>query len=678
MSGYGLVGASVPRQLPALIRDFTGRERQLAALDSVLPDDSTVPSTVAVLDGTGGVGKTALVTYWAHRAQNQFPDGTLFVNLRGYGPSAPLDPAVVLGGFVTGLGVPLEQVPAELDAVAGLFRSLLAGRRVLVVLDNAAAAEQVRPLLPATAGCMAVVTSRNSLNDLFVFDAAYRITLDPLGPAESHTLLQAMLGSARIEHEPDAASDLVRLCAGLPLAVRVAATRIASRPRWRIADVVDEIKEDQLADDGTGGMMGDAVQAVFGWSYTRLTPEQARVFRLLGWHPGTGFSVPAVAALCGLKRRETSWCLDALADLHLIEPDSRHQYRMHDLLHAYARARARLDTPDEQQTARERILTWYAYVAQLADRLIYQGFPSMDVKIDRVVPVPPLDDRAQALAWLTTEQPTLYAAARTALEWEFYTPVLVLAATSRFLTYLPRPLWTIRLDMEELGITSARALGDHAAEFLLREFHSETLGTLERWDEAEAGFAGLDTPGNPKRYTAFIGLGGIHLKQGRLQRARDYYQQALALVRSHGPVRTQAVIEGNLATIATKLGEYELALDHIDRERDLRHQAGDHVGHAHSFYREATAELAQSHHLRALELAEQALARYWELPGTNLLIAPALELAATCLDHSGDLTRAADYLQRAATLYTDLALPAEATRERWRDITARATAPPDA
>ncbi|MDX3187769.1 tetratricopeptide repeat protein [Streptomyces sp. MN03-5084-2B] len=672
------VNAPIPRQLPGPVRDFIGREHHVAALDSVLPNETTAHSTVVVLDGTGGVGKTSLVTYWAHRVQDRFPDGTLFVNLRGYGPSAPLDPVVVLGGFVTALGVPRDQVPADLDAAAGLFRSLLAGRRVLVVLDNTASAEQVRPLLPTTAGCMALLTSRDSLTDLFVSESAHRISLDLLGSAESQALLLAVLDPARIEHEPEATDELIRLCAGLPLAVRIAATWAAARPHWQIADVVDEIREDQRADDGTSGRVGEAVHRVLSWSYAHLTAGQAQVFRWLGFHPGTEFSVLAVAALCGLRRRETYRCLEALAELHLVEPVGRHRYRMHDLLHAYARARARLDTPDEQHAACQRVLTWYAYVAQLADRLLYPGFPSLDVEIERVGPAPDVGDRAQALAWLTAEQPTLYAAARTALEWEFYALVLALAATSRFLTYLPRPLWTVRLEIEQHGVAAARALGDAAAEFFLVESRSETLSLLRRWDEAEAGFASLDTPRNPQRYTAFIGLGGVHLKQGRLQRARDCYQQALPLARSHGLVRTQAVIEGNLATIAIRLGEYEPALAHIDRERTLRDQAGDQVGHAHSFYRAATAQLAQGRHAPALELAERALAGYRTTPGVDKLVARALELAATCLDHAGDLARAADYLQRATTLYTDLGLPADATRERWRKVTARATAPPDA
>ncbi|OLF10307.1 hypothetical protein BLA60_17415 [Actinophytocola xinjiangensis] len=668
----------MPRQLPVPVRDFTGREHQVAALDRLLRSDTTTHGAVVVLDGIGGVGKTTVVTHWAHRIQDQFADGTLFVNLRGYGPSAPLDPAVVLGSFLAAFGVTQNQIPAELDAAAGLFRSLLASRQVLVVLDNAVSAEQVRPLLPTTAGCMAVVTSRDNLTDLVISESARRISLDPLAPAESHSLLLAVLGPARTEREPDASSELVRLCAGLPLAVRVAATRVASRPHWAIADVVDELREDQVADDGTSGIVGDTVQVVFDWSYARLTPEQARVFRLLGWHPGTEFSVPAVAALCGSRRRETYRCLEALAELHLVEPVSRNRYRMHDLLHAYARTRARLDSAAEQHAVCRRVLTWYASVTQLADKLLHPGFPSLDVELDQSGPLLALDDRAQALDWLTTEQPTLYAATRAAAEYEIYTPVLALAAAARFLTYLPRPLWVVRLEIETLGITVASALGDPVAEFFLRESRSETLIALQRWDEAEAGFASLDTQRNPKRYTAFIGLGWVHLSQGRWQRARDCYQQALPLAREHGQVRTLAVIEGNLATIAIGLGEHEQALAHIDRERDLRYRAGDREGHAHSFYRAATACLALGHHAAALELAEQALAGYRELPGTDGLVAPALELAATCLDHAGDLPRAADYLQRAATLYTDLGLPADDTRERWREVTARATTPPDA
>ncbi|WP_406631902.1 ATP-binding protein [Amycolatopsis sp. WGS_07] len=668
--------APVPRQLPAPLGDFTGRERQVSALDAAMPSGAGASSTVAVLDGVGGAGKTALATHWAHRVQARFRDGALFANLRGYGPSAPLDPAIVLGSFLAALGVGPERIPGELDAATGLFRTMLAGRRMLLVLDNAESAEQVRPLLPAAAGCMAVVTSRDRLTDLVVSEAAHRISLDLFAPVESRALLRAVLGQDRIEDEPDAAAELARLCAGLPLAVRVAATRVSSRPRWQIADVVDEIREDQVADDGASGIAGDAVEAVFGWSYARLAPDQAAVFRQIGWHPGTEFSVLAVAALCGTGEREAYRHLEALAELHLVEPMGRHRYRMHDLLHAYARSRARLDPVDDQHAARRRVVTWYARVAQHADQLLFSGFPFLAVEVDQVGAPPDLTDRDQALAWLTSEQPALYTATRTAVDDGVYAPVLALAATSRFLIYLPRPLWTVQLEIETLGVAAAQALDDPSAEFFLRESRSETLSTLERWDEAEAGFTSLDTPRNPERYNAFIGLGEVHLKRGRLQRARDCYQQALPLVLAHGLARTQAVIEGNLATIAIRLGENDQALAHSDRERELRRQAGDEVGHAHSIYRAATVRLAQGDHAAALLLAEQALTDYRELPGTGKLIAPALELAATCLEHAGDLARAVDCLQRAVALYSDLGLPADAARARWRDVAARA-APPD-
>lgn len=229
----------VPRQLPLTVGDFTGRAEHLAALDALLTSGSRdqVPgaAVISAVDGSGGIGKTTLAVHWAHRVQDRFPDGTLYANLRGYGPGEPAAPSEILDGFLRAVGTPVDRMPQGLDARAGLYRSLLADRRMLIVLDNANNADQVRPLLPAAPGCMAVVTSRDSLTGLVITEGATRLTLDLFEPSEAHDLVAGVLGASRTAAEPDAVADLVRLCARLPLALRIAAGRVAGMPHTTVA-----------------------------------------------------------------------------------------------------------------------------------------------------------------------------------------------------------------------------------------------------------------------------------------------------------------------------------------------------------------------------------------------------------------------------------------------------------
>ncbi|MFI6032536.1 NB-ARC domain-containing protein [Amycolatopsis magusensis] len=290
-------GGVVPRQLPAAVRDFTGRTEHLAALDTLIPSDPGPESldkqrarsvVITAVDGAGGIGKTTLALHWAHRIQDRFPDGTLHVNLRGYGPGEPATSAEALGGFLRALNVAPRAIPAEVEAQSALLRSLLAGRCVLMVLDNAHSAEQIRPLLPGTPGCMVVVTSRDSLTGLVVTDAAHRLTLDLLTEQEAHDLLIGIIGADRAAAEPEAVDDLIRRCARLPLALRIAASRVAAHPHLTVADVVAELADDRTRLDilSDTGDERAAIRTVFDWSYQRLPPEQARLFRRLGLHPG--------------------------------------------------------------------------------------------------------------------------------------------------------------------------------------------------------------------------------------------------------------------------------------------------------------------------------------------------------------------------------------------------------
>ncbi|WP_206785540.1 tetratricopeptide repeat protein [Amycolatopsis sp. MtRt-6] len=670
----------VPRQLPPAVRDFAGREDQLARLDDLLlAGDENRPAAMVIsaLDGTAGVGKTALAVQWAHRVEHRFADGTLFADLRGYGPSAPLRPDLVLASFLHVLGVDEDRIPAEPDLQISMYRSVLAGRRVLILLDNAGTAEQVRPLLPGSPGCVVLVTSRASLTGLLVAEAASQVTLDLFTPAEARVLLRRILGATRVAAEPDAVADLVEVCARLPLALRIAATRIATRRHTSVAEVVADIAggRDRLDVLSSSGDERSAVRSVFDWSYTRLADEHAGLFRRLGLHPGAEFGVPAAAAVAGVDEAKAYRLLEALADVHLIEPAGRRRYRFHDLLHAYAAHRAEQDDdPDSRREATSRLFRWYARIAQAADRLVFPGLEYPDIALPPAGPEVPLADRAQAFAWLNTEQANLLAVLRSAPE---YRTAVVLAAAARFLRRRERTQWSVRLEAETLGIEAARAAEDRAGEAFLLGFRGDTLADLGRWDEAEADFRrqlalARDFDDAVRHEVALAGLGQIRLLQQRYAEARDFYRQALPLARQAGGGRPEAVVECNLSQISVRLGEFEQAREHAERELVLRRETADRVGEAYALRDLAVAMQGLEDHDTAIEYAGQAIALYRSLAGTETLLADALETAATSLERTGDVPQAAECLAEACALLDDLDEERAATlRARARDLTTR-------
>ncbi|WP_410611569.1 ATP-binding protein [Amycolatopsis sp. lyj-109] len=669
----------VPRQLPPAVRDFAGRDDQLARLDDLLlAHGETRPAAMVIsaLDGTAGVGKTALAVQWAHRAEHRFADGTLFADLRGYGPSAPARPDLVLASFLHVLGVDEDRIPAELDAQVSVYRSVLAGRRVLILLDNAGTADQVRPLLPGSPGCVVLVTSRASLTGLLVAEAASQVTLDLFTPAEADVLLRRILGATRVAAEPEAVADLVEVCARLPLALRIAATRIATRRHTSVAEVVADIAggQDRLDALSSSGDERSAVRSVFDWSYTRLSDEHAGLFRRLGLHPGVEFGVPAAAAVAGIDEATAYRLLEALADVHLIESVGGRRYRFHDLLHAYAAHRAELDTtPDSRREAASRLFTWYARTAQAADRLVFPGLESLDIELPTVGPGVALADRAQALAWLTTEQANLLAVLRSATE---HHTAVVLAATARFLSLRERTLWSVRVEAETLGLDAARAAGDGAAEAFLLGFRGDTLADLGRWDEAEADFArqlvlARDLDDAVRHQVALTGLGQIRFLQQRYAEARDLYLRALPQAR-HAGARPEAVVECNLSRISVRLGEFEQARAHAERELVLRREGADRVGEAYALCDVAVALQGLGAHDSALEYTGKAITQYRALPGTEALLADALETAAASLERTGAMVRAGECLTEAAGLLDALDAERAATlRARVRELTSR-------
>ncbi|MEU4037333.1 AfsR/SARP family transcriptional regulator [Streptomyces collinus] len=404
---------SVPAQLP--YDTFTGRRAELDLALCLLSSDSEAADTVVInaIGGMAGVGKTTLAVHWAHRVSDRYPDGQLYVNLRGFDPSgAVMTPAEAVRGFLDTLGVPPERVPRDLDVQSALYRDMLAGRRFLVLLDNARDTEHVRPLLPAVPGCLTLVTSRDQLTDLVTAHGAHALTLRPLDVTEARELLVRRLGGERTDAEPDAVAEITALCAGLPLALACVAARAATHPHFSLSAVAAELREAHGSLDAFSRADASAdVGVVFSWSSRALSPAAARLFRLLGLHPGPDVTAPAAAALAGLTVPAARGLLTELSRLHLVNEHTPGRYAFHDLLRAHAAelAHTEHDGP-ARRAAVDRLFRHYLHTAHAAGLLIApyaDGIPLDPAPAD--TRPEPLADDERALAWLTAEHAVLLA-----------------------------------------------------------------------------------------------------------------------------------------------------------------------------------------------------------------------------------------------------------------------------
>jgi tetratricopeptide (TPR) repeat protein/DNA-binding XRE family transcriptional regulator len=574
-------GQVAPRQLPGPVRQFAGRDRELAALASLLNQVGTTPAAAVILaiGGTAGVGKTALAVHWANKVAERFPDGQLYVNLRGYDPDELLPAANALAGFLRDLGVPGPDIPAEASERAARFRSLLAGRRMLVILDNAGRVEQIRPLLPGSPSCVTLVTSRDALAGLVARDGAVRLDLDLLPLAEAIGLLRALIG-ARVEADPDAAIALAALCARLPLALRVAAELAAARPAASLAELAGELADEQQRLDllDADGDPGTGVRAVFSWSYQHLDPEAACLFRFLGLQPGLDLGLYAAASLAATTVRQARRVLNALARAHLTQPTGPGRHAMHDLLRAYARELAAThDEEDEVRAALTRLFDHYLYTAAAAMDTLFPAERHRRPRIPvPVTAVPPLAAPAEARAWLDTELANLVAiAGHTVRDWPGHT-IRLSATLSRYLGgggHFPQAVV-----IYTHALAAARATGDHAAEA-----------------------------------TALSNLSQIDLHHGLSQRAASQLRQALALVREVGDRAGEARVLNNLATVEAQQGHYYQAGVHHQQALELYLAADDRTGAARALHGLGDMDLrlgryqpADDHLQRALALCRES------------------------------------------------------------------------
>jgi tetratricopeptide (TPR) repeat protein len=617
---------------------------------------------ISALDGTAGVGKTALAVHWAHSVQHRFPGGTLYANLRGYDPGRPADPRDVLGGFLGALGVPQEQIPSGLEARAGIYRSVLAGRRMLVVLDNANSAGQVRPLLPGDPGCLVVVTSRASLTGLMIGEGATRMTLDLLTPDEALELVRTILGLPRADAEPESVVELIGTCARLPLALRIAAGRVATRPHLTLAELVAELRSDLGRWDALSVPTDEntAVWPVFGWSYHLLTEAQARMFRRLGLHPGSEISPHTAAAVASVEVAEARRLLDALSEAHMIEPIARDSYRFHDLLRAYAADRVNHDEPSaDRDQARRTLIEWYAHhtvtAATTVSPMLADWFGGTDPG-RCVAPGITFAGPAEAWAWIGREGVNVLAVARAAVRHDLDRSTVALArVTVSFLSM--QALWDEALEVCRAGLVAARRLGDRTAE--CRQVENLALllwsvGEVREADDAIRAALTLARGIDDQWLVAEVlhHLGWLCVDRKLFTEARDHLLAALPLSLGAQDGRMEYLVECHLGAAYSGLGEHDRARQHIERSLTLLRQTGHLGAESYLLTRLAQARQSAGDHDEAIELCEQALDReHHHYPTRPQDHAATLDTLGTSLRHVGDPARAIELWREALAIF---------------------------
>jgi DNA-binding SARP family transcriptional activator/Tfp pilus assembly protein PilF len=648
------------RQLPATARHFTGRAPELAELSGFLDQaDQEKPGTAVIfaIGGTAGVGKTALAVHWAHRVAYRFPDGHLYVNLRGYDSGQLVSATDALAMFLRVLGVNGEDIPRDEDERAARYRSILAGRRMLVVLDNAVSSEQVRPLLPGTPACTVLVTSRDALAGLAARDGAHRLTLDLLSLDDAVRLLRRLIGD-RADADLEVAAALAGQCCRLPLALRIAAELAVGRPDDSLADLTGELADQHRRLDllDADGDPGTAMRAVFSWSYRRLDADVACAFRLLGLHPGSDFDPYAAAALTGTSFERATQLLDALARAHLIEPVGQgRRYGMHDLLRAYARElTAEQELPPVRREAVGRLADYYLYTAATA---IDTMFPAESDRRPRIPPPatssPAVTTIDAARNWLDTERATLVAlAAHTAADgW----PSHAIRLSIILFRYLQTGgHYTEVIAIQDHARRAARVTGDRAAE--AEALQGLTVIDLRQGrhrqaaDRIQQALSLYRETGNQAGQARALGnLGIAGFLQGRYQEATRHLQQAVAVYRETGNQAGEARHLNNLGLVELRMGSYRQAGQHLDQALIICRQIGNQSDEAYALSNLGVISLRLGNHQQASEHLDQALTICRET-GNRDCEAYALNNLGMVRSGLGDHRRASEHLDQALTI----------------------------
>ncbi len=616
----------VPAQLPLDAPGFSGRHEELAMLQKMLPaksagsgaarpsqatpgeastgeastgeaspgeaspgeasTDQTVP--IVVISGTAGTGKTALAVRFGRQVAKRFPGGQLYVNLRGLDPAtAPMEPAEALRFFLDALGVPPYRIPADTQGRSALFRSMLDGKRMLIVLDNARDGAQVRPLLPGSPGSLVVVTSRNEMTGLVAAEGAVPLTLDVLSYDEAREMLVRRLGQDRAAAEPEAADEIIFSCARLPLALGIAVGRAAARPKRPLTELAAELRDARSRLDALEA--GDAVtnvRAVLSWSYDQLSAPAARMFRLLGVHPGPDISLSAAASLAGLARADAGAALRELSRTHMVAEYLPARFTFHDLLRAYAADQAeRHDPAPERRAAVHRVLDYYLHTAVAASQRFNPGRSPLRLASPQPGVVPAdMADKDQAMAWFGAEAAVLLALIAHAATGGFDTHAWQIPwALSPF--FSRRGRWQDYSATQETALAAARRLDDTLAlahtHYLLGHAQSQT-------DDYEAADPNVrraldlfrELGDRPNEALVLNGLSGMLERQGRYPEALAVALDALRMLKAVGHWWTQATLENGVGWLYAHLGQYDRALIHCQRALSLHRDSGHRGGTA--------------------------------------------------------------------------------------------------
>lgn len=637
----------VPHQLPASAGLFVGRTADLARLDafSVPRKDGTVG--VTAITGTAGVGKTALVVRWARHAQNRFPDGQLWVDLRGYDVERPVPPEQALIGFLRALGVTDTGIPQDLEHLACLYRSLLHGRKVLVVLDNANSPDQVRPLLPGSADCAALVTSRDDLAGLVARDGANRLRLDPLSRKDANSLLHALLGPVADE-DPSEVEALARLCARLPLALRIASERVVGK---RLSEAVAALTAEPPLDALTAGDDPyTALRTVFSWSYDALPAEAAELFRLIGLHPGQEAADTAVAAMAGCSPAQAQRLLGVLAAAHLVERRPAGRVRMHGLLRAYAVEQAEQSTTEDvRQSALSRLLDHYLHTAARAmdvtrpyERHLRPWVPSYGVT-----------DAPAAAQWLEVERANLAATVRLAAERGFPQHAISMSGVLRRYLHDGAHHAEARV-VHGYALRAARATHDRAAEgaalndLSLLHWASSDYAAAER--DIRAALELVRTAGDWRgQARALHGAGLVALASARYADAEGHLREALAVFKEMGDEVGTAAVLDDLGLLAQRKGRYAHAFDSHDRALSLRRGVGDRAGEARALADLGAVRGLWGGYERGLVHCHQALVLATEI-GDRTSTARALAARGRIHERLGEYREAFDDQRRVMAI----------------------------
>jgi tetratricopeptide (TPR) repeat protein len=643
----------IPAQLPAAIRHFTGRANELTALTSLIPGDTAVtgPAVIAAIAGTAGIGKTTLALHFAHQVAGRFPDGQLYVNLRGFAASgSPMPPAEAIRGFLDAFGIDAQRIPASLDAQVALYRSILSGKRVLIVLDNARDAGHARPLLPGSSTCMAMVTSRGQLTSLVAADGAFLFTLDFLTTDEARDLLLSMLGPQRLARESLAVDELITHCARLPLALSIAAARAAARPRLQLAALVSELRnaEERLSALDAGDAAAN-VRAAFSWSYQSLSDSAASAFRMLSLHPGPDITVAAVASLIGSSERQARMALAELREAHLLTEHLPGRFTFHDLLRAYAAEQIAGHSSDAQRRAAiHRLLDHYLHTAHVAALLMEPTrYPLTPAPHQPGVCPERITGSRQALAWFEAEHQVLLTAVRQAADLGFDTHTWQLSSTlARFLD--SHAYWREWVLAARTGLSAAERLGDQAAQADAHHRLGCALAAVGADAEAERHM--LRAVSLYQGSGDLIAQANTHISLSAMLGDAGRYRTALRHAR-HGLTLAQAAANRPYAALALNavgwyramLGDFRHALSYCEEAVNLHRELGNGIGEANAW-----DSLGYAHH--NLGQSAQAVTCYQR----------AVELRG----EFGQRYRRAKTLIRLGEVHTSTA-STEAARDAW-------------